>query len=274
MKLGYSEFSFGYAFTENLIRSTSSGATIAPYFPNLRDEGSLGFDVDIRLPGCPLFLQFKLPDRMIKNNATEISKYALPDIHTPFYRLYLMKRSASQQHAHLVKWEDDWPHAVYYAAPCIPDVAKFNQAYVSVNVHKESALFSPKDIGVLPNDNQHSVSYRPDKKRAWFCSEPREIRVLRIEEIYLRHMLLHDDPRYRRLQSVVAAIGETILPAIPPSLRAAEATIRQRIRARRASVADEELDPDSERVREDLLVFRVLSRVGLGVDLLVSQPPR
>ena len=68
MKLGYSEFSFGYAFTENLIRSTSSGAAIAPYFPNLRDEGSLGYDVDIRLPGRPLFLQFKLPDRTIKNN--------------------------------------------------------------------------------------------------------------------------------------------------------------------------------------------------------------
>ena len=27
MKLGYSEFSFGYAFTENLFRSTSSSAT-------------------------------------------------------------------------------------------------------------------------------------------------------------------------------------------------------------------------------------------------------
>jgi len=38
MKLGYSEFSFGYAFTENLIRSSPKAPNGAPVFPNLVQE--------------------------------------------------------------------------------------------------------------------------------------------------------------------------------------------------------------------------------------------
>ena len=45
MKLGYTEFSFGYAFTENLIRSMPSGPTGAPFFPNLLQEAQLGYDI-------------------------------------------------------------------------------------------------------------------------------------------------------------------------------------------------------------------------------------
>jgi hypothetical protein len=55
MNLGYSEFSFGYAFTENLIRSSTAAPTGAPIFPNLVQEAQLGYDVQIKLPGLPLF---------------------------------------------------------------------------------------------------------------------------------------------------------------------------------------------------------------------------
>jgi hypothetical protein len=62
MRIGYTEFSFGYAFTENLIRSSATGPKKAPVFPNLMQEAHKGYDVRIDLPGVPLFFQYKLPE--------------------------------------------------------------------------------------------------------------------------------------------------------------------------------------------------------------------
>ena len=51
MKLGYSEFSFVYAFTENPISWSPGLPTSAPTFPNLAQEGDLGYDVQWTWPG-------------------------------------------------------------------------------------------------------------------------------------------------------------------------------------------------------------------------------
>ena len=64
MKVGYTEFSFGYAFTENLIRGSASAPTGAPVFHNLVQEATLGYDVRTNLPAVPLFFQYKLPELM------------------------------------------------------------------------------------------------------------------------------------------------------------------------------------------------------------------
>ena len=117
MKLGYTEFSFGYAFTENLIRSSSTRSGRAPFFPNLIQEGRLGYDVRIDFPGCPLYLQYKLPELMVRDTAVEISKYFLQGIATPFFRMHLMKRNLSRQHELLIDLENRHPNSVYYATP-------------------------------------------------------------------------------------------------------------------------------------------------------------
>jgi len=41
----FSEFSYGYAVTEDLIIGSGSSVTIAPIFPSLIEEGQVGFDV-------------------------------------------------------------------------------------------------------------------------------------------------------------------------------------------------------------------------------------
>ena len=106
-----------FCVTENLIRSASTAVSGAPYFPNLYDEGRLGYQVRIDFPGCPLFLQYKLPERMIRDTADEISNRSLAGIVTPFFRMYLMKRSVSRQHELLVDLEHDHPDSGYYATP-------------------------------------------------------------------------------------------------------------------------------------------------------------
>src|SRR6267142_405028 len=96
MKLGYTEFSFGYAFTENLIRSSAVGPVGAPVFPNLIQEARLGYDIKIDFPAVPLFFQFKLPELMKRKSANRPSGFTVP-----FFRMPVMRRDISDQHKRL-----------------------------------------------------------------------------------------------------------------------------------------------------------------------------
>ena len=186
--------------TENLIRSASTASGGAPVFPNLIQEGRLGYDVRIDFSGCPLYFQYKLPELMIRDTAAEISKHSLQGISTPFFRMYLMKRNLSRQHQLLIDLENQQPNSVYYATPGLRSNRSFNAAYISLEVHLRSVLFSPSDIGPLPDDNSHVVSYLYYLPYAWFLSKPREIRALKFEDIVGQLGSLFEEPRYRTLR--------------------------------------------------------------------------
>ena len=72
-KCQFSEFSYGYCLTEDLIVGQGTLLTAAPVFPSLVEEGQPGFGYDVRLnrPGTPLFLQFKLVHQMVRGTANE-----------------------------------------------------------------------------------------------------------------------------------------------------------------------------------------------------------
>ena len=273
MKLGYTEFSFGYAFTENLIRSAPTGTDGAPYFPNLIQEGQLGYDVQLRFPGGPLYFQYKLPDLMVRDSAAEISKHSLPGIASPFFRMHLMSKSVSQQHELLIDLENKHPHSVYYATPELSSPHLFNAAYDSATVHKRSVLFSPREIGCLPDDESHVVAYSDGLTNAWFCSKPREIRAFRFKDVVDQLQMLFEKPRYRTLRDMARTTLEEVIRLVPQPLQDSENDIRQRIRERRTTMVERpEVDEETISVVEDLLVCRELSRIGLGVEFMVAQP--
>ena len=294
MKLGYTEFSFGYAFTENLIRSASSRSAGAPYFPNLIQEARLGYDVRIDLPGCPLYFQYKLPELMKRNSAVEISKHSLSGLCTPFFRMYLMKRNLSEQHKRLICLEKRSPNTVYYAASVMQDVHAFNAAYNRAMVHQQSVLFSPKHIGELPDDRQHTLAFRQGLTTAWLCSKPREVPVFQFAVISEQLRDLFETQRYSTLETAVGhsledmrslaaaqdaavyhsraySLGEELLP-FPPQNQF-EDLIRQRIRERVTTLFKQlDIEKQTAQVVEDLLVSREIARVALGLDLVIAQP--
>lgn len=214
MRLGYTEFSFGYAFTENLIRSAAARPAGAPVFPNLIQEAQLGYDVHIDLPGCPLFFQYKLPELMVRNSAAEISQHSLAGISIPFFRMPLMRRDLSQQHLLLIDLETRFPSAVFYATPSMHDIGAFNAAYSVAQVHQRSVFFSPRNIGPLPDDKQHVVVYRDGLGSAWFCSEPRMISASTFENIDEKVRHLFEDQRYLTLEAAAVSIQEEILALV------------------------------------------------------------
>ncbi|WP_420722797.1 hypothetical protein [Hwanghaeella sp. LZ110] len=273
MKLGYTEFSYGYAFTENLIRNSSAGPTTAPVFPNLIQEAQLGYDVKVDLPGLPYFFQFKLPELMVRDTAREIKIFELPGLAAPFFRMPLMRRDLSNQHAHLIELEKTFPNSVFYTSSKADGPASFNRAYGRAEVHVESVLFSPTDIGPLPDDKTHSVSYATNMSVAWRCSEPKQVKAQKFEAIRNLGSETFTQRTGSSLEDTVHEIRKGVLPLIPQQLRSAEGEFRQRVDARRSTVdGSASIDDRVRTVSTDLLVLREFVRVGLGMDLLIAQP--
>lgn len=272
MKLNFTEFSYGYSFTENLIRSTASGPTTAPVFPNLVQEAQLGYDVKLNFPGVPVFFQFKLPELMVRETAKEISQHGLSGLHAPFFRMSLMRRDLSDQHKHLIDLESSFPSSVFYATPLVADNGSFNAAYCTANVHRRSVLFSPQDIGPLPDNKNHTVAYSDTSPSAWFCSEPKEINRNSFEALTTSLAERLSERSSMSLQECVAEVRRDIDPFLSSELRNAEGQIRERISTRRAAIpGTPDVEGHTRAVSIDLLVVRELSRVGLGVNLLMAQ---
>ena len=271
MKLGYTEFSFGYAFTENLIRSSAAGPKTAPVFPNLSQEAYLGYDVNIDLPGRPLFFQYKLPEIMTRDTAREIATYGLPRLTTPFFRMPLMPSGLSKQHELLMKLEKKYPKAVFYASPKMQNGRAFNGAYAKAEVHRKSVLFSPNDIGPLPDPKAHSIAYRDGLAQAWLCSEPKEVAATSFEG--LEHGILADfeQTRFHSLRAAGPEVRELMRSIVSAPMREAEASIAEQVRARRLTDAPTAAQPLEQPI-EDILVAREMARIDLGVELMLAQP--
>lgn len=291
MKLNYTEFSYGYAFTENLIRSLAIGPGAAPVFPNLVQEALLGYDVKVDLPGVPLFFQFKLPELMVRKSVKEVKTLKLKGLEVPFYRMPLMRRDVSDQHLHLVNLEKSFPHQVFYATPALDGVTSFNAAYSKAAVHQTSAFFSPGNIGLLPDNKDHNVAYCPQKKLAWRCSEPQAVKARAFKLI---ERITSSRLKRRAGETIEDSLQRTregVMPIVPSELRAAEGQVRERIMTRREVLrgdarsgdrtddgpvdfraGDAAADGRTVEATVELLVLRELVRVGLGVDLLMAQP--
>ena len=175
MKPNISEFSYGYAVTDELIHWHGLPITASPIFPSLYQEGQPGGGYDVHLPlvGLPLFLQFKLSDCMIRGNAREAQAGQLS---VPFYRMYLRSKRLSAQHEMLLDLENDG-YTVFYVAPVFHEPSELNDAYQHHEVVARSIWMPPSCIGPLPDYDDHTVAFDDPRRPPVFCSEPREIEV-------------------------------------------------------------------------------------------------
>lgn len=273
MKVGYTEFSYGYAFTENLIRSSLTAPTGAPVFPNLFQEGQSGFDVRINFPGVPLFFQYKLPDLMVLATAFEIAKCNCPGLAVPFFRISMMRSDVSRQHQLLMKLETRYPSCVFYAAASLKNIGEFDRAYNAAAVAQRSAFFSPNDIGALPDNKVHTIAYQPGLATAYFCSEPRQIEVQSYEQLAGQLGSQFEQHRFHEIEDSAREVRESVLELASPPMREAQGFVEERIRTSRMRIRDAPArSAEEEQVVTDILVAREIARVDLGIDVVVAQP--
>jgi len=170
----FSEFSYGYAITEELVTGALGHLTGHPMFPSLKEEGRAGGGYDVKLPlvGAPLYLQFKRSHFMMRVYAKHWKYFG-----APFFRMFVSPTRYSMQHELLIHLELSG-NEVYYVAPEFYTSDDLTEHYTNKVVFWHSALFVPSDIGHLPDDGNHYVAF-DQGPTAYFCSEaPTEIRKL------------------------------------------------------------------------------------------------
>jgi len=175
MKPNISEFSYGYALTDELVHWHKLPITAAPVFPSLYDEGQPGggYDVKLNKGGIPLFIQFKLSHCMVRNTAMEVRKGAIGSV--PFYRMHIRPRQHSDQHDMLLALEAAG-NEVYYSAPAFHEPSELNDAYISHNVKERSLWIEPSTIGAFSDNGAHHVSFNLGGP-VHVCSEPRRLEI-------------------------------------------------------------------------------------------------
>jgi hypothetical protein len=167
-----SEFSYGYALTDELIHWHGTNITAAPLFPSLYQEGQAGggYDVQIDDNGVPLFLQFKLADCMVRRNAKEVQD---GNLICPFFRMHLRPRRHSNQHSMLLQLEAAG-NDVWYSAPAFFQVNELNDAYIGHSIKQRSLWIRPSVIGPLPDDGDHHVAFQIPG-HSYVYSDPRQL---------------------------------------------------------------------------------------------------
>lgn len=206
-----SEFSYGFALTNELISSPGMVLTAAPVFPSLFDEGRPGggWDVRIQRPGIPLFLQFKLSECMTRSTCKEVRT----GMNTPCYRMYLRSARMSRQHEMLLNLENSGQE-VYYSAPAFHTPQELNAAFLGRNVRVRSVWIRPSDVGPLPDEKDHHVSFEPGGTRQFFSKNPKPLKARRefhdvAERLVLRvRQSGHDELRRDRLESLANTVEQ------------------------------------------------------------------
>lgn len=160
-----SEFSYGFALTNELIDVFNLSSYGAPTFPTQVQEGKKGGGYDVKLPGKPIFIQFKRSAVLKRSNALDAGYFGLP-----YYRFRIMARSYSQQHQLLLDLELKG-NLVYYAAPIFSKSHELDRFFVNKSVHKNSLFLKPSTIGSIGDSKPHTVSFT-NKGPIIFRSEP------------------------------------------------------------------------------------------------------
>jgi hypothetical protein len=153
MKPEFSEFSYGFAFSYEIVNALQPDIVGAPLFPSLVAEATVGYDVDFTPTGWPIFLQFKLADCLKTRRAKQWTYYG-----APYFRMSIRKRTHSNQHTLLRGLSATEPE-VYYAAPEFYRQADFNVAFVSNSIIMNSMCAPLKDLPDLTDDEQHYITY-------------------------------------------------------------------------------------------------------------------
>jgi hypothetical protein len=175
----FSEFSFGFAFTQEVTSLCWESLTGAPVMPSLFDEGrGGGYDVAVQLWGWTLFAQFKRGFRTERNTARE-----WPTYHQPYYRYDIYQPSRSTQHQALLNLEEahvlNW---VAYVSPVFSSTLQLNHLFLNRSILDNVRMIRPAEIGQLDAD-PHRITYCDRNDAPILHSEPIAIEAVSVREV-------------------------------------------------------------------------------------------
>ena len=222
MKSSFSELSYAFALTENLVNALGLPMLSAPSFPSTAAEGKKGAGHDLKLsyPGMSLFLQFKLSHCMSYGSAKEFKSGKFQQLvggkKEPVYRMYLHPLSKSRQTSLMLKLEKR--HGlVYYVAPLFHLPDDLSKYYFKREVALQSRFLRPSVIKKMPDQLEHFVSFR-DVGKSWrFSDAPEELVSVETQEQVIAQLRQRIQQRVS-VQEIIDKSLEAMLGAIEEDL--------------------------------------------------------
>jgi len=155
---GFSEFTYGFALTNELVNVGNPPILSAPIFPSLIAEGRAGgYDVMLDRPGKPIFIQFKLSRLIRGRRAMEFQRR---EFWTPFYRMAFRARARSWQHELLVDLESQNGGGVFYIAPAFHLLSQLNAHYERRQIVMNSRRVRPSEANIPDDQREHWLSFQ------------------------------------------------------------------------------------------------------------------
>lgn len=212
MDSDFSEFSYGYAVTEEIVRHLKAHIISTPEFPSLYEEGTKGgYDVKIPARGKPVFLQFKLSEYLGRTNSKEYKDSILS---IPYYRMHLRALRYSEQHNLLMDLENSG-ESVFYIAPEFHLLTELNDFYLRNVVVNNSAAFSPLNIGPLPDDGPHYVVFERESVVGFLRSDDtKRVSKISLKEGFLEFVQTFDINTRQIDESAFREISEKMVEAL------------------------------------------------------------
>ena len=279
-KLGpsFSESSFAFAFTENLLHGGLLTGSAAPRFLSTYAEG-MGEHWDAHIPTHPVafFFQFKIPDvlqrgRMLKN---------FVPLRSPFYRMNLRSENGYAQHHGLRRLEHDGEN-VYYVCPRFHEGDDFNALYGLKIVPQRSAWFRPSQATPPDYLGPHGIVY-DIAGHDWEIRSPK--RIPRQDPIDYPSFVFAwnravDSATPRRSESFIASLSESVETAIRASEEgraAVEALGQETLAGDVAAIFDYQVErelppPPRFRMPEMGMLAKTVTRARgiLGLEILIG----
>ena len=196
----FSEFSFGFAFTNEYIAS-NPGLVAAPELPSLVREAEKGYDLKLSYRGHSKFFQFKLSAYMIRSSAMHWM-----DHNRSHYRIRVAsvrKSGELSQHLQLKCLAQSTPNVVYIA-PKFHTEAEFNDLFLSRRVVTNSLWAPLEDLPCGDDGKPHYLTFTKNRFKPKWHSEAHDLEgTFTAEEHYemIHERATIDEQYFRRLRA-------------------------------------------------------------------------
>jgi hypothetical protein len=196
VKPDFSEYTYAYALTRDFetVASQHFGAVLGPpLIPSLRQEGNLGYDVEIATVHMAVYLQFKLGEHVSRSHPDSPTwgsvnaahyRFEFPAGHHQLPALQALEAAAVNQRQ---------PVLVRYYAPAFRDTRDLAVHYLSNEVLEHSYGCSP---GNVPNDGaRHHLVTIDHTTPTMVLSEPRTVPNAAARDTLIADLTATDESR-------------------------------------------------------------------------------
>ena len=175
-RANFSESSFGFAYTHELVSLWWNHLIKAPYFPSTRKEGMKGggYDVKLTTRGFVYCVQFKRSEWIDSPRGREVVE---KHISSPYYRFGIggnKNKKGPDQHEALLAIEKKGA-MVEYVVPKFINRRCLDGFFIKKKLRKKVFRLKPSVIKKLPDDEKHFILSDPSWTDIKRCSESVEL---------------------------------------------------------------------------------------------------